>query len=452
MTLCTGTAKRDCSGYRMMSARIFTKLRAGLSISARVFKQPSLLGLAGAMLVATQVYAVDAPTGGNAGSRAFILSNVYAATPSEPNVCSELSPGSPEIFLKSLPPDQQQSLGAPDKLMQLAAQMQAQLGFKFFQLIPRDMINADKQKRPGLVPLLIDADPDAVRIEDLRAQAGIAEGKGAIVFNRHILAYDSCTDPADFPMLNRGFHPYDGKIAYGINLDGKSGRDKFTSPTGEKNINNQLWRAIGCMKHFREFGNPENANTTLFSVATPPLIEITGIDNERNDNEVAVAIYTSADPLVADNRGRALANASFTIDPRPELIARTRGHIVDGVLITEPVDLRLRFKEQIIDNMRELRGTRIRATLKTDGSIDGGFFGYYTLDSYYDSIKQMTQLGANLSGLSCPAIHAAIQRYADGYPDPVTHRNTAISAALNFVGVAAFVIQPAVAAHTESPL
>jgi hypothetical protein len=387
-------------------------------------------------------FATDAPTGGFPGTRAFVLSNVYIATPREPGVCAELTQGAPETFLKSLPPEQQQQFAAPDKHNQLFGLMQSQLGFKWFAMVPRNSPSDNHAKVPGFPTLPIDFDPATVRVEDVRAQAGIPEGKGAIVFNRHILAYDSCTDPEDFPLLNQGFHPYDGKLAYGINLDGKKNSNKFTSPSGEKNIDNQLWRITGCMKHFREFGDPENANSTLFSAAVPPLIEITGIDDDRNDNAVVVAIYTSADPLKTDNRGRPLAGVSFTIDPQAQLIARTRGSIVNGVLTTEPVDINLRYKEQIIDGIRELRGTRIRATLKTDGSIEGGFYGYYKLESYYDSIRQMSQLGANLSSLSCPTIYAALHRYADGYPDPNTKRNTAISTALNFVGVSAFAVQP----------
>jgi hypothetical protein len=320
--------------------------------------------------------------------------------------------------------------------------MQARLGFKWFAMVPRGYTASKDANQPGWPTLEIDGNPATATIDDVRSLASIPAGKGAIVFNHHIVAYDSCTNPEDFPQLNQGFRPYDGKLAYGINLSNRKTKSQFTSPDGDTNVENQLWRATGCMKHFREFGDPENANQTLFSTAAPTLIEIDGIDNERNDTNVSVTIYNSADPLQTDSRGRALQNASFTADPRAGLIAHTRGRIVDGVLLTEPTDVRLRYREQIIDNVREIRGARIRATLKPDGAIEGGIFGYYTLDSYYDSIRQMSQLGANLSSLSCPTIHSAIHEYADGYPDPETRRNTAISSALNFVGVSAFVIQP----------
>lgn len=386
--------------------------------------------------------AADAPTGGMPGTRAFVLSNVYVAAPAEPGACKELTQGGSEIFLKSLPPEQQAQFATPDKHNQLFGLMQVQLSFKWFAMVPRGYMEQKDPNQPGWPTLEIDGDPATATIDDVRSLASIPSGKGAIVFNHHIVAYDSCTNPEDFPQLNQGFRPYDGKLAYGINLGSKKTKAQFRSPNGEKYVDNQLWRVTGCMKHFREFGDPENANHTLFSTAAPTLIEITGIDNELNDAKVSVTVYNSADVLQTDSRGRALPNASFSADSRPELIAHTHGKIVDGVLTTEPVDIRLRYKEQIIDNVRELRGARIQARLKPDGAIEGGFYGYYTLDSYYDSIRQMSQLGANLSSLSCPTIYSAIHQYADGYPDPKTKRNTAISSALNFVGVSAFVIRP----------
>jgi hypothetical protein len=64
----------------------------------------------------------------------------------------------------------------------------------------------------------------------------------------------------------------------------------------------------------------------------------------------------------------------------------------------------------------------------------------FTLASYRDSIEQMTQNGANLTGVSCPGVRQAIDRLADGYRNPQTGKYTAISSAYNFFGVHAFVI------------
>jgi hypothetical protein len=176
------------------------------------------------------------------------------------------------------------------------------------------------------------------------------------------------------------------------------------------------------------------------SARAPTLIEIRDLDDLRNDPAVTVRVVAGADPVTRDGKGDALSRASFHFDPDPRLQATTRGKVVDGVLWTEPVDLRLNYKEQIIDAPREFRGARIRAVLKPDGSVEGSIYGYYTLASYWSSIEQMTQNGANLTGVSCPAVRQAIDRLADGYFDPRSRRYTAISSAYDFVGVRAFIV------------
>lgn len=383
--------------------------------------------------------AADPSTGGSPDSRAFVISNIYIAGTSEPGSCAELSDGTTDIFLRTLPPEEREQLSKPERQKELFARIYSNYGFKWFWLAPRDKAAEVGKGRPNI--LVVDS-KENMRMEDLRKNADIPEGKGGIVFNNSAIAYDSCTNPQDFPALDQGLRPYNGKLAFGINLDGKSGPNKFNSPTGEKNVNNQLWRAIGCYKQFREFGETANMKSVISSASVPTLIEITGIDNEVNDRAVDVAVYASTDALVMNANGSPLSNASYTIDSKPELIAHTRGSITNGVLTTEPIDIRLRYKEQIMDGIRHLRGVKIRASLKPDGTIEGNFFGYYTLDSYYNSIYQMTQMAANITRLSCPAIYSGIQKYADGYPDPKTGRYTAISTAMNFSGVSAFVVKP----------
>jgi len=188
----------------------------------------------------------------------------------------------------------------------------------------------------------------------------------------------------------------------------------------------------------------------MISARAPTLIELRGVDNVQNDADVTVTVYAAADALTRDGRGDVLKSATFTIDPDPRLRSTTRGRIENGVLTTEPFDIILNYKEQIIDAPREIRGARIRATLNADGSINGGFYGYYTLDSYYQSIEQMTMNGANLSGLSCPGVRQAIDKLADGYRDPKMGRYTAISSAYGFKGVRAFVAQPQQIAQAQT--
>ena len=380
--------------------------------------------------------AADAPTGGEPNVRAFVLSNIYVANPSDAGGCPAMADGGLEAFLKSLPPEEQAKYGTPDKRPELEMLMGQRLGFR------RTPARHTNGKYPGKLPASLKPGDVATPEQALEIGAlnGFPKGKGRLAFQNFVVAYDSCTNPEDFPMLAKGFVTYSGATAVGMNLDGKVSKEDFTGADGTKGVDNQLWRAVGCIKPFREGGDYKIAKKTFMSARAPTVIELRGVDDVRNDTDVTVNVYATADPVVRDARGEALAGASFVVDPDPRLRATARGRIVNGVLTTDPVDLVLNYKEQIVDAPRIIRGARIRAELKADGSIEGSIFGYYTLASYWNSIEQMTQNGANLSQLSCPGVRQAIDRLADGYRDPRTGKYTAISSAYNFFGVHAFVI------------
>ncbi|WP_380879358.1 hypothetical protein ACFB49_21780 [Sphingomonas sp. DBB INV C78] len=388
-------------------------------------------------LVSMLVGGANAPTGGDPGQRAFVLSNIYFASAPEEGVCQPLAAGGLESFLASLSPEEQAIYGAQGKRAELEKLMGERLGFR------RMVLRGGSSSKSPLARLPSDlkdgAAPTLEQVREIAKLNDFPKGRGKLAFQDHFLAYDSCTYPEDFPQLARGYRTYDGKIASGLNLDDQAGRSSFSSPEGETGVDNQLWRAIGCVSAFRESGNPATAKATLFSARAPTLISISGIDDPKNDADVTVTVVASADAIAKNSVGGALARATFDTSPDPAFRATTRGRIVDGVLTTDPVDVRLNYKEQIVDAPRVLKGARIRAKLLEDGGIEGGFYGYYTLASFYQSIEQMTINGANLSRVSCPGVRQAIDKLADGYRDPKSRRNTAISSALGFVGVAAFI-------------
>jgi len=383
--------------------------------------------------------AADAPTGGDPTVRTFVLSTLYFANPEEAGACKVYADGGLEAFYKMLPPAEQAKYATPDRRPALEAAMAAHFGFRRLSLQRGDFGGRALQaKLPPWFSPETPRTPEAAR--EIGALNGFPKGRGSFAYQNQTVAYSACTNPEDFPALAKGFKTYDGARAAGLDLDGKVARDDFVAPDGRRGVDNQLWRAIGCIKIFDEQGDAKVAAKTLISARAPTVIEIRGVTDPRNDPEVAVDIYAAADPVLRDARGGALARASFAIDPNPRLHAATRGKIVDGVLTTEPVDLLLNFREQIVDAPREIRGARLRAVLKPDGSIEGTLGGYYTLRSFYSSVEQMTQNGANLSGVNCPGVRRAIDRLADGYPDPRTGRYTAISSSLSFFGVPAFII------------
>src|SRR6266850_1245897 len=113
-------------------------------------------------------------------------------------------------------------------------------------------------------------------------------------------------------------HEATGGVAYGMNLDGKVGPHDFTGPDGERGIDNQLYRALGCIIGFRgpdgvEFiFEPKEIRDSRFNRL---MIELAGVDDLVNDDDVTVTVYRGLDRLLTDATGnQALPGGSQRID------------------------------------------------------------------------------------------------------------------------------------------
>jgi hypothetical protein len=106
------------------------------------------------------------------------------------------------------------------------------------------------------------------------------------------------------------------------------------------------------------------------------LITLGGVDDIRNDESVEVGFFANADPIELSPTREPLANATYAIDQDPRFQARTRGRIVDGVLTTDPVDVRFHKITNGIYVERPLRDARVQMTLSEDGVLEGYLAGY----------------------------------------------------------------------------
>ena len=396
-------------------------------------------------LIAASLIGADAPTGGEAGVHAFVLSNIYIAQGGEKDSCPVPDIGDLDRFYAMLPPAEQAKYAGKEKRQELEKRMDEY--FKFRRIHIRGDRASSVIFPPGYDPK---AEPTQELAAAVGALNGLPKGTGRLAFQKREVVYSACSNPERFPVLAKNFKTYEGKVAAGINLDGKDGKLDFEGPDGAKGVDNRLWRAVGCVSSFRENSRDDVARKVMMSMEAPTLIELRGVDNLQDDPEVSVTVLAVNEALSRDGRGGPLARATFTPVRDPQFRATVRGRITGGVLTTDPVDLTLNYKEQIVDAPRHIRGARLRAKFGADGSIEGSIYGYYTLDSYYESIEQMTQNGANLTKVSCPGVRKAIDRLADGYRDPRTGRFTAISSAYDFIGVKAFLATPNQVAQTEA--
>jgi hypothetical protein len=123
-----------------------------------------------------------------------------------------------------------------------------------------------------------------------------------------------------------------GGIAYGMNLDGAVGggapntcpHQEFTSPSGERGIDNQSYRIVACIDGFRNHFADDYRNTENRRSQRPLLIQLSNIDNERNDPDVTVTIANGTDPMVANASGMPLPNASYVMGSNASLGVTTK--------------------------------------------------------------------------------------------------------------------------------
>jgi hypothetical protein len=248
---------------------------------------------------------------------------------------------------------------------------------------------------------------------------------------REIDGWYPTTVPDMFPFYEAG-----GPTSYGMNLDGKVGPNDFTSPDGEKGVDNNLYRVLGCIRNYRP---PEGAiqgfdnDEVTKDVYNRIIIEITGVDSLVNDNDVEVTMYRGRDPILLDATGKkAIPGGSQRIDTHwgAKYIQHMHGRIVNGTLYTDPTDLVYPWAVFYIATDEYMRGARFKLKL-TPTTADGMLAGYQDVETWYSQMMRSYSTHHQSYGASsAPSIYKALRRLADGYPDPKTGANTAISSAL----------------------
>ena len=246
------------------------------------------------------------------------------------------------------------------------------------------------------------------------------------------------------------YHYIQGNTGEGLNLDGKVGPNDLSSPLGEKGIDNQMYRAIGCTRNFRADGET--------SILTPQwrsraryntfMIELTDVDSLANDDDVTVTTYRGLDKLIADATGNSyLPGGTQTADTTwgKKFIQTFKGQIKDGVLTTEAKDLWM--PTASVYDPRDggpdtlYRAMRFKLNVAAR-SADGYMGGYADIESwYYASHNTRDALHQSYGGTSGPSMYRALMKLADYAPDK-NGVNTAISSALNVRFTQVFVRHP----------
>jgi hypothetical protein len=183
------------------------------------------------------------------------------------------------------------------------------------------------------------------------------------------------------------------------------------------------------------------------------------VDDPANDADVEVGIYANADPIQLSPSRQPLAYATYTTDPDLRFRATTRGRIVNGKLITDPVSVRFHYVVNGMYLERPLDHARLLMTVNPDGTLDGFLAGYTPIDAMYDlsygsrsakdengkpaneRLRAFSAAGASrVLGHTCNGAYYALQELADGDRNPGTRRCGSISTQYRLSAIPAFVV------------
>ncbi|MFK7863274.1 MAG: hypothetical protein AB8B95_03505 [Pseudohongiellaceae bacterium] len=234
------------------------------------------------------------------------------------------------------------------------------------------------------------------------------------------------------------FLQVEGLNSWGLNLDGKVSSNDFTHPDGTSGIDNEVYRAVGCIIGFR---GPDGVEYIFQNKAIVDdrfnrlMIELTNVESLENDDSVTVTVYRGKDRLLTNASGdKIMSGGTQQVDNRwgKSLIRTMQGSIADSVLTTDPIeDLVIPWQNLGVPSIHIIKDMRLQLNLTHEGAT-GLVAGYADVETWYqqlirnDSTHHLSN--GQISGIS---LYKALRRLADAHPDPDSGANTAISTALD---------------------
>ena len=272
-------------------------------------------------------------------------------------------------------------------------------------------------------------------------QGGDGERKVAAILERRAIIdgepVNPMTHPEAVPDPNLGFVV--ARESVGFNLDDViSANDFVESETGEKGIDNELFRALGCNQNFRGTWSSPSAYgewvwVQLRDSQPAWLITLEGRDLNK-DGPVTLRIQRSLDHLRSNMDGSPRWHATYRLDPDPRSFNEYRGEIRGGVIRVVNQERFSILWNGLSAPVLNLQRFNLRLSADQRGQLDGVVGGFQPWRELYFAFSHNGIVGDR------PGLWHAMKKAADWDPDPATGQNLAISTTYRMTAVPAFAV------------
>ena len=237
-----------------------------------------------------------------------------------------------------------------------------------------------------------------------------------------------------------------GKVAHGFNLDGRGANDAdaFEDPeTHEKGIDNQMFRALGCVDPFRGTLATGTAFWLFMWMAEKDsmpawLITVDG-DDLSKDGPVTVSLSRAIEVTKFNANGEARADMTYRQDPDPRTKANVfKGEIKGGVLSVASQGHLYMMQDQLTFPNFDLANFHLKLTSDAEGRMEGLIGGYQPIEQIYFALGQGGLAAENNYSPELPGMYHLMRKLADG-PADAQGQKWSISTAYHIRAVPAFV-------------
>jgi hypothetical protein len=250
--------------------------------------------------------------------------------------------------------------------------------------------------------------------------------------------------PESYP--DPGLTGVTGDLTEGFDLDGNA-KTGFPSPTGEKGVDNNFYRTLGCTKSYRGppklSSNALGANDSMRNGAWTVAVVVHGEGADpMNDPNVSVGFYMSGDKLVKDGNGEIARDYTFTIKPSKLegiMQARSKNGVIESLDATPEMWIRDPGSTRDL----QLLSARLKLEMKSDGTLSGYLGGYRPWMPIYTALVNARGPVVEILGwIEIPSVYYALKRNADYSPSGPKGEKTHISYAMRVNAIPAYVMTP----------